>query len=140
MGFFADFRDFARRGPVVELAVGVMIGASVGKMVSSLVENVLMPPIGLLLGPLDLADYRLVLREAQGNQAAVSIAYGLFVTHVIDFLIVALALFFIVRQIARFKGPADSDGEADKTCRFCKSPIHPKASRCPHCTSKLQKA
>lgn len=139
MGFFADFRDFAQRGPVIELAVGVMIGASVGKMVSSLVENVLMPPIGLLLGPLDLSDYKLVLREAQGDQEAVSIAYGMFVSHFIDFMIVAFALFFIVRQITRFKRP-DGEEQAEKTCRFCKSAIHPKATRCPHCTSKLQKA
>jgi large conductance mechanosensitive channel len=97
MGVLQEFRDFAMRGNVVDLAVGVVIGGAFGKITSSLVNDVLMPPIGLLLGGVDFSDQAVVLKEAVGDVPAVAIKYGAFVNTVIDFLIVAAAIFAVVK-------------------------------------------
>lgn len=144
---FKEFRDFAMRGNVVDMAVGIIIGAAFGAIVTSLVADVIMPPIGLLLGKVDFANLFVVLQEgtAAGPYAsldaakaagAVTLNYGLFVNHVISFLIVAFAVFLLVKQVNRFRPPAPAPA-ATKECPFCASTIAEKATRCPQCTSEL---
>ena len=139
---FKEFRDFAMKGNVIDLAVGVIIGVAFGKIVSSLVSDILMPPIGVLLGSVDFSNFffnlsgksydSLASAKAAG---APTVNYGLFINNVIDFIIVAFAIFILVRQINRFKSqPAPSI----KECPYCISKIPLKASRCPNCTSQLQ--
>jgi large conductance mechanosensitive channel len=99
MGIVQEFRDFAMRGNVVDLAVGVVIGGAFGKITSSLVNDVLMPPIGMLLGGVDFSDKAIVLQDAVGDAPAVALKYGAFVNTVIDFLIVAAAIFFLVKAM-----------------------------------------
>jgi large conductance mechanosensitive channel len=99
MGIVQEFREFAMRGNVVDLAVGVVIGGAFGKITSSLVNDVLMPPIGMLLGGVDFSDKAIVLQDAVGDAPAVALKYGAFVNTVIDFLIVAAAIFFLVKAM-----------------------------------------
>jgi large conductance mechanosensitive channel len=147
---FKEFREFAMRGNVVDMAVGIIIGGAFGTIVKSLVDDVLMPPIGLLLGGVDFANRFFVLREgsAPGPYAAladakaagaVSINYGVFVNHVISFLIVAFAVFLLIRSInaLRRQGAAAPPPPNTRECPYCASSIAIKASRCPHCTSAL---
>lgn len=100
MGALKDFREFALRGNVVDLAVGIIIGAAFGKIVSSLVSDIITPPIGLLIGGVDFRKLSWVLREAQGTNAAVTINYGAFLQTIFDFLIIAIALFLVIKLIA----------------------------------------
>lgn len=141
---FKEFKEFAMRGNVMDLAIGVIIGAAFGGIVTSLVNDVIMPPIGLALGGLDFKDYFVALRATDlrtyddVKKAGVPvIAYGQFLTTVFNFLIVAFCIFLLVKQINRFKKPAD-DGPSTKDCQFCASSIPVKAVRCPHCTSALE--
>ena len=99
MSVLQEFRDFAMRGNVVDLAVGVIIGAAFGKITTSLVNDVIMPPVGLLLGGVDFSDKAIVLKQAAGNAPAVTLKYGVFINTIIDFLIVALAIFALVKGI-----------------------------------------
>jgi large conductance mechanosensitive channel len=142
MSVLTEFKKFAMRGNVIDLAVGVVIGAAFGKIVSSLVADVIMPPIGLLMGGLDFSnlfwtlsgsEYK-TLAEAKAAGAA-TINYGLFVNTLIDFLIVAAAIFLLVRQINRLVPPPPA---STKECGYCASPIPLKATRCPQCTSQLE--
>ena len=139
-----EFREFIARGNVMDLAVGVIIGVAFGKIVTTLVEGVLMPPIGLLLGNIDFSSLFVVLDSSKGIPASLAdakakaipvIAYGQFVNDVISFLIVALAVFLIVKQVNRIKGPAPA--ATTKDCPYCATAIPLKATRCPHCTSAL---
>lgn len=141
MGLVTEFREFALEGSVVEFTVGVIVGGAFGKVTGSLVSDVLMPPLGLLLGNVDFSKLAIVLREAQGAAPAVTLRYGLFLNHLIDFFLIALAVFFAVRWLNRLRrGGEEAEAAAEpKTCRFCKSEIHPKATRCPHCTAQLKK-
>jgi large conductance mechanosensitive channel len=144
-----EFRDFIARGNVMDLAVGVIIGAAFGKIVTTLVEGILMPPIGLLLGNVDFSSLFLVLDSSKGIPASLTDAkangipvvdYGQFLNDIIGFLIVALAIFVIVKQVNRIKSAVDKPVAADtvtKECQFCASTISIKASRCPNCTSEL---
>lgn len=146
-----EFREFALRGNVVDMAVGIIIGAAFGKIVDSLVADMLMPPIGLLLGSVDFSNLYLVLREGSSpvlagmslaearKTGAVTLNYGLFITHVISFLIVAFAVFLLVRTMNRLKRREEAavPAPATKECPFCASAIPLKATRCPHCTSDL---
>jgi len=144
-----EFRDFIARGNVMDLAVGFIIGAAFGRIVTSLVEGILMPPIGLLLGQVDFSSLFLVLDASRGVPASLAeakaqgvpvIAYGQFVNDVIVFLIVALAVFLIVKHVNRIKSAVDRPAPADtvtKECPFCASTISIKARRCPNCTSEL---
>jgi large conductance mechanosensitive channel len=141
-----EFKAFAMRGNVVDLAVGLVIGAAFGRIVSSLVNDLLMPPIGLVLGRVDFSNLFLnlssqhyaTLAEAKAAGAP-TINYGMFLNTVIDFLIVALAIFLLVRFINRLyqQPPAPP---TTKTCPYCISTIPLRATRCPHCTSELQAA
>ncbi len=140
-----EFKEFAARGNVVDLAVGVILGGAFGKIVSSLVDDVLMPPIGMLLGGVDFTNLYLSLNGekyaslAQAKEAgAPTINYGLFFNSILTFLIVAFAVFLLVRQINRLRRHEEPAAEpVVKECPFCCSTIPLKASRCPQCTSEL---
>lgn len=145
-----DLKEFAMRGNVVDMAVGIIIGGAFGTIVRSLVEDVLMPPIGLLLGGVDFSNFFAVLRQGAtpGPYAAltdakaagaVTINYGVFLNAVISFLIVAFAVFLLIRAINAMRrreetAPAPA---TTKECRYCASSISIKATRCPQCTSQL---
>ncbi|MET0152973.1 MAG: large conductance mechanosensitive channel protein MscL [Candidatus Binatia bacterium] len=142
-----EFKEFAMRGNVIDMAVGVIIGAAFGKIVSSLTNDVLMPPIGLLLGKVDFSNLYLNLSGsaypslAEAKKAgAATINYGIFINTVIDFVIVAFMIFLLIRQINRFLVPAPTQPAAPTTkdCPYCLSQIPAKATRCAHCTSQLQ--
>lgn len=139
-----EFREFVMRGSVVDLAVGVIIGAAFGKIVSSLVSDVIMPPIGLLLSGVDFSNLFIsltgqpypTLAEAQAAGAP-TLNYGNFINAVIDFLIVALVIFVMIRTINRLQRPTPVATPATKECPYCFSTISVKATRCPNCTSPL---
>jgi large conductance mechanosensitive channel len=103
MGMMSEFKDFAVKGNVVDMAVGIIIGAAFGKIVSSFVADVVMPPIGLMLGGVDFTDLAVVLQEAAGETAAVTINYGVFIQTLLDFLIVAFAIFMVVKAMNSMK-------------------------------------
>ena len=144
---FKEFKAFIMRGNVLDLAVAVIIGGAFGKIVSSLVNDVLMPPIGLLLGNVDFSslfvnlsgkDYpSLASAKAAG---AATINYGLFLNTVIDFVIVALVIFLVIRAASRLKRPEPAPAPATKECPYCFSNIPIKATRCLACTSELKTA
>jgi large conductance mechanosensitive channel len=132
---FKEFKEFAMRGSVLDMAIGIVIGAAFGAIVSSLVADVLMPPIGLALGKVDFAN--LVIRLSD----TVTINYGKFINAVISFLIVAFALFLVIRGMNRLKKKAEAPAPAaptTKDCPFCATAIPIKAVRCPHCTSEIR--
>ncbi len=125
-----EFKDFAMRGNVMDLAIAVIIGGAFGKIIASLVNDILMPLIGLLLGGLDFSGLAFKVKEA-------SINYGLFIQAVVDFLIVAFVIFLLVRTMNKMKKPAPAAEPTTKECPHCFSTIHIKATRCPNCTSQL---
>jgi large conductance mechanosensitive channel len=140
-----EFREFAARGNVIDLAVGVIIGAAFGKIVTSLVNDIVMPPIGMLIGRVDFKNLFVALNgqsyaslaDAQ-KAAAPTINYGIFLNTVLEFLIVAFVIFLMVRQINRMQTPAPAGAEpATKECPRCISKIPVAATKCPHCTSDL---
>ena len=145
-----EFREFIARGNVLDLAVAVIIGAAFGRIIATLVDGVLMPPLGLLLGGVDFSSLFVVLDSSKGVPASLAeaktngipvIAYGQFINDIIAFLIVALAVFMLVKQANRIKSsldrPAAAGAPTTKECPFCASTISLKASRCPNCTSQL---
>ncbi len=143
-----EFKEFALRGSVLDLAIGLIIGGAFGKIVTSLVTDILMPPIGLLLGKVDFSNLYLVLSgdvppgstlEQAKALNAVTINYGLFINTVIDFLIVAFAIFLVVRQVNRLRRQpqAAPASPTTKECPYCFTNIPIKAIRCPNCTSQL---
>lgn len=147
MGFVSEFKEFAIKGNVMDMAIGIIIGAAFGGIVTSLVKDVIMPPIGMLMGGINFADmfYALdgktyaTLAEAQ-TAAAPTINYGLFINTVINFLIVALAIFIVIKQVNKLKkAPAPAEPNT-KDCPYCKESIPLAAVRCPHCTSDLAKS
>lgn len=109
MGMMSEFKDFAMRGNVVDMAVGIIIGAAFGKIVSSFVEDVVMPPIGFLIGGVDFTDLQLVLKAAEGEAAAVTLKYGEFLQTVFDFVIVAFAIFMAIKAMNSMKKSAEED-------------------------------
>lgn len=134
---FKDFREFAMRGNVVDMAVGIVIGGAFGKIVSSLVTDVIMPPVGLILGNVDFSKLSIVLREKTEAAEAVSINYGLFVNTLLDFVIVAFAIFMVIKQMNRLKKKEEAAPVTTKECPKCLSTIALKATRCPNCTSEI---
>ena len=147
MGMAKEFKEFAMRGNVVDLAVGVVIGAAFGKIVTSLVGDILMPPVGKLLGGVDFKDLFVsldpdktagvtTLAQAQEAGAAV-IAYGSFINTMIDFTIVAFCIFLVVKAVNKMKGPPPPAAVTTKDCPRCLTPSPLKATRCAHCTSEL---
>jgi large conductance mechanosensitive channel len=144
-----EFKEFAMKGSVLDLAIGIVIGAAFGKTVTSFVNDILMPPLGLLLGKVDFSNMFINLSAqsfdslaAAKAAGAATINYGLFINAVIEFLIVSFAIFLLVRQVNRMKrAPAPSaPAPVSKDCPYCLSIIPLKASRCPNCTSELQAA
>ena len=149
-----DFKAFIMRGNVVDMAIGIIIGAAFGAIVSSLVKDVIMPPVGLALGKIDFSNLAIVLKQgttpgpyltlADAQAAgAVTLNYGLFINTIISFLIIAFVVFFfVVRPIARLQAPRKIEAPAaptTKECPFCFTNIPIKATRCPNCTSELKK-
>lgn len=141
-----EFKDFALRGNVLDLAVGVIIGAAFGKIIASFVSDILMPPFGLLLGKVNFTNLFISLNgvkyktlEAAQTAGAPTINYGLFINNVIDFVIVAFVIFLVIRAINRMQKPAPTTAEpTTKPCPHCISDIPIAATRCPHCTSQLK--
>jgi large conductance mechanosensitive channel len=141
-----EFREFAIKGNAVDLAIGVILGAAFGAIVSSLVNDVLMPPIGKLLGGVDFANLFVVLGPgtypslaAAKAAGAATLNYGVFLNTVVNFLIIAFVLFMVVRTMNRLKReqPAPAPAPTEKECPFCATPIPIRARKCPHCTSGL---
>lgn len=150
---FKEFKEFAMRGNVVDMAVGIIIGGAFGTIVKSLVSDVLMPPIGLLLGGVDFSDLFITLKQgapagpyltlAIAQEAgAVTLSYGLFINSVISFLIVAFAVFLLIKGLNNLKRKESAPGEeaTTKECPYCMSTIAIKATRCPNCTSEFSGA
>lgn len=134
-----EFKEFAMRGNVIDMAVGIIIGAAFGRIIFSLVNDILMPPIGLVLGKVDFSHLAIILHQQTTAAPAVAIKYGVFINSVIDFTIVAFAMFIVVKQVNRFTESKEKSAEAStKDCPFCCSKIAAKATRCPACTSQLQ--
>ncbi len=144
-----EFKAFAMRGNVVDMAVGIILGAAFGSIVTSMVNDVLMPPIGLLLGKVDFSNLFVTLKQgmpagpylsmSEAKAAhAVTINYGIFVNSVISFVIVAFSVFILIKNINRMQKPAPAAAPSTKDCPFCLSAVPLKATRCPHCTSELK--
>jgi large conductance mechanosensitive channel len=139
-----EFKEFAMKGNVMDLAVGFILGAAFGKIVTSLVSDIIMPPIGLILGKVDFSSLFLnlsgksysSLSEAKAAGAA-TLNYGVFINNVVDFLIVAFAVFLLVRVVNRWNKPAPAAALTTKDCPYCVSKIPVKATRCPNCTSTV---
>lgn len=146
-----DFKEFAMRGNVLDMAVGIIIGAAFGTIVNSLVQDVIMPPIGLLLGNVDFSNIFVVLKEgkvagpyasmaAAKAAGAVTLNFGVFVNTIISFLIVAFAVFLLIRTVNRLRRQEEAPPAVPTTkeCTYCFSSIPIKATRCPQCTSELK--
>jgi len=142
------FKDFLMRGNVVDLAVGIIIGAAFGKIITSLVNDILMPPLGLILGKMDFSGLFVNLsKEAYPSLAAAKAAgvptinYGAFINTIVDFLIVSAAIFFVILQVAKLRKQQEAPAAPNsKECPYCLSAIAIKATRCPHCTSDVKAA
>jgi large conductance mechanosensitive channel len=139
-----DFKKFALKGNVMDLAIGVIIGSAFGKIVSSLVNDIIMPIIGRIIGKVDFSNLfydfgagYATLADAQAEGAA-TINYGLFINNILDFLIIAFSIFIVIRQLQRFKKKEEVK-VTTKKCSYCCTEIPIEASRCPHCTSELEK-
>lgn len=154
--FFSEFKKFAMRGNVIDMAVGIIIGAAFGKIVDSMVKDIIMPPIGLLLGTMDFSNLFFVLKDVPGHEGtyaslaqatqagATTLNVGNFLNAVISFTIVAFAVFVLIKGINELQARMEKKAEAEevaapttKICPFCRSEIAIEAVRCPHCTSEL---
>ena len=144
---FKEFKEFAMRGNVMDMAIGIVLGAAFGKIVSSFVKDVLMPPIGKLMGNVDFSNLFIMLSDgdyttlAEAQEAgAATLNYGVFINTVLDFVIVAFAIFIVVKQMNRLKKKEEAPPAEPTTrdCPFCCSTISLKASRCPQCTSGIK--
>jgi|SRR4029077_14817225 large conductance mechanosensitive channel len=142
---FKEFKAFAMRGNVLDMAIGIIIGAAFGKIITSLVSDILMPPIGLVVGKVDFSSLFLnisgksyaSLADAKAAGAA-TINYGMFLNSVMDFLIVAIVIFLLVQQVNRWNKPAPAPAPTTKDCPYCATAIPLKATRCPNCTSEVR--
>jgi len=149
---FREFKAFIMRGNVLDLAVGIIIGAAFGAIVKSLVDDVLMPPVGLALGSVDFSNLFVVLKEGAKAAApyatladaraagAVTLNYGLFINNIVTFIIVAFAIFLVVRTANRLRPPEAAAAPNTRDCPYCRMPIPVGATRCPQCTSDLTSA
>lgn len=146
---FKEFKEFAMKGNVMDMAVGIIIGAAFGLIIASLVQDIIMPPIGLALGNLDFANILTVLKEgkvpgpyatpaAAKAAGAVTINWGIFINTIINFIIIAFAIFMIVRTMNKMRKEAPAADPTTKECTYCFSAIPIKATRCPACTSELK--
>jgi large conductance mechanosensitive channel len=146
-----DFKEFVMRGNVVDMAVGIIVGAAFGSIVSSLVSDIIMPPVGMLLGNVDFSSLFIVLKEGKAlgpymslkaakDAGAITVNYGVFINTVISFLIIAFSVFILVKNVNRLKRQQEAPPAAPTTkeCPYCYSVIPLKATRCAHCTSELK--
>jgi large conductance mechanosensitive channel len=141
-----EFKAFAMRGNVLDMAIGIIIGAAFGRIITSLVNDILMPPLGLVLGRVNFSDLFLNISgtsystlDAAKKAGAATINYGIFLNSIIDFLIVTFAIFLLVRQVNRWNKPAPAAATTTKNCPRCATEIPLAATRCPHCTSEIGK-
>lgn len=134
---FKEFKDFAMRGNVIDMAVGIVIGGAFGKIVSSFVKDIIMPPIGYLMGNVDFSNLAITLQEKTADAAAVTINYGVFINTLIDFIIIAFAIFMVVKQMNKLKKEEPAAEPTTKPCPKCFTDIPIKATRCPNCTSEI---
>lgn len=136
-----EFKKFAMKGNVLDMAVGIIIGVAFGGIIKSLVNDIIMPPVGMLLGGLDFSSFAIVLKEAQGETPAVLLGYGTFINTIINFLIVAFAIFMIIRGFNALKKKEEEAPAAPTTrdCPECLMSIPIDAKRCGHCTATLTK-
>ena len=139
MGMLKEFKEFAMRGNVVDMATGIIIGSAFGQIVGSLVKDVFMPPIGWILGNVDFSNLAFTLKEKSVGAEAVTIRYGVFINTIVDFIIVAFVIFMVVKQMNRLQKRAEAPRaeQTTKECPKCWSVIPLKATRCPHCTSAV---
>lgn len=142
-----EFKDFALKGNAVDLAIGVIIGGAFGKIVTSLVSDIIMPLIGIFLGKVDFSNLFIALGSGhfttieEAKKAGVAtLNYGIFINNVIDFLIVAFSIFFVIKQVSRLSKKKETAVEAPshKTCPYCYSEVHINATRCSHCTAEIE--
>ena len=139
-----EFKKFIMRGNVLDMAIGIIIGAAFGKIVTSFVNDILMPPLGLILGKVDFSNLFINLSSTPAATVAEAkaaglpiIAYGSFLNSVVDFLIVAFAIFMLIRQVNKLMPKKEEEAPAPHLCPYCKTEIPEDATRCPHCTSEL---
>jgi large conductance mechanosensitive channel len=146
MQIFQEFKSFAVKGNAIDMAVGIVIGSAFGTIVNSLVNDIIMPPFGLLLGGVDFSNLFVDLTSGEYASLAVAkeagaatINYGLFINALISFLIIAFALFMVVKMMNKLKGvePSKESAPVTKECPFCKMSIHKDATRCPYCTAQV---
>jgi large conductance mechanosensitive channel len=146
---FKEFKEFAMKGNVIDMAVGIIIGAAFGAIIKSLVDDILMPPIGLLLGNVDFANIFMVIKEgkvagpyasiaAAKAAGAVTVNPGIFINTIISFLIVAFSVFLVIKNVNRIKKEPPPADPTTKDCSYCYTAIPIKATRCPNCTSELK--
>ena len=142
-----EFKEFAMRGSVLDMAVGIVIGVAFGKIIASLVDDIIMPPIGLALGNVDFANLFLNISGKEYSSlaaakaaGAATINYGVFFNTILSFLIIAFVIFLLIRQVNAMQRPKVAPAPATKDCPHCLSSIAIKATRCPHCTSELKAA
>ena len=133
-----EFREFIMKGSVMDMAIGIIIGAAFGTIVTSLVNDVLMPPIGIILAGIDFKNLHIVLKAAEGNKAAVQLNYGAFLNAVINFLIVGFVIFILVKALNKLKRKPPAPTASTKTCVQCYETIHIDAKKCKFCTSTVQ--
>ena len=147
MSFLKEFKEFAMKGNVMDLAIGVVIGAAFGKIVTSLVNDIVMPIVTLITGSIIFEDLFINLDPSKGKflilkeateAGAPTLRYGLFITNIVDFLIIALVIFIVVKQINRFRPRPVPAVVSTKDCPYCHTSIHIDATRCPNCTSELK--
>lgn len=134
---FEEFKTFAIRGNAIDMAIGIIIGAAFSQVVNSLVNDMIMPPIGWLVGGVDFSDLSVTIKQASGNQEAVNVNYGAFLNTLINFTIVAIATFAIVKTVNKLTKHKKKE-TTTKECPECKLSIPKKAKRCGHCTTKLE--
>lgn len=138
MSIFNEFKKFALRGNMIDLAIGVIIGASFSRVVSSLVSDILMPPIGFFLGGVDFSQLSLMIKEATSTHSAIEVKYGLFLNSLIDFCIIALTTFAVVKGMNKLTSKLHIEGIGDVKCPECCLLIPREAKRCGHCSSQVK--
>lgn len=138
MNVLKEFKEFAVKGNVVDMAIGIIIGTAFGKIVSSFVTDILMPPLGLLVGDVDFSKLAIVLKQDPEGKADVIFRYGMFINTCIDFIIIAFALFLSIKAINKLKRPPAPVEVTTKECPKCFTTIHIKATKCPNCTADIE--
>ena len=137
LSMLKEFKEFALKGNMIDMAVGIIIGAAFSKLVSSLVDDIIMPPLGMLMGKVDFSNFNLVLQKQTSEHPAINIKYGQFLNTALDFIILAAVVFFVIKQMNRLKRKEKKTEIKEKTCPKCFSDIKIQAIRCPMCTSEV---